>query len=153
GKGEIRQVADSLGLDLHGFTLIDTSDPAPAAVALVRSGQARLLMKGQIATPALMKAILDSATGLRTNRVICQVVLMEIAERRFLLADTGICIQPTLEEKIDIMNSAAMMAHALGVECPRVAVMAATESAVKSMPETIDAAELERRSQAGEFPG
>jgi len=143
----------ALGLDVRGFTLIDSADPAPTAVALVRNGQAKFLMKGQIATPALLKAVLDPALGLRTGRIICQVVLMEIGERRFLLADTGICIQPTLEQKIDIMTSAMDMARALGVECPRVAVMAATETVTDSMPETVDAAELQRRSQAGEFPG
>ena len=143
----------ALGKDLRGFTLVDSADPAPSAVALVRSGQAQLLMKGKIATPALLKAVLDPALGLRTGRVICQVVLMEIGERNFLLADTGICIQPTLEQKIDIMTSAVEMAHALGEENPRVAVMAATETVTDSMPETVDAAELQGRSQAGEFPG
>jgi phosphate butyryltransferase len=149
----VRQIADGLGMDFHGFTFIDSATSGETAVALVRSGQARLLMKGQIATPALLKAVLDPALGLRTGRVICQIVLMEIAARRFLLADTGIGIQPTLEQQIDIMTSAVEMAHALGVDCPRVAVMAATETVTDSMPETVDAAELQRRSQAGEYAG
>jgi phosphotransacetylase len=154
GKGaEIRHKADACGIGLQGFTIIDLMEPATAAVALVRNRQAGLLMKGQIATPALMKAVLDPASGLRTGRVICQIVLMEIAERRFLLADTGICIQPTLEQKIDIMMSAVEMAHALQMACPRVGVMAATESVTDSMPETLDAADMQRRGQAGEFPG
>ena len=72
-------------------------------------------MKGQIATPELMKAVLDHETGLRTGRVICQVVLMEIPRdrRRFLLADTGICVQPSLDERIDILRSAVEVAQAL----------------------------------------
>lgn len=148
-ESEIR----GLGMDVNGFTLMDSAEPAKTAVALVRNGQAGLLMKGQIATPALLKAILDPSSGLRTGRVICQVVLMELAERRFLLADTGICIQPTLEQKIDIMKSAVETAHALGVECPHVGMMAATESVTESMPETLDAAEFQRRSQDGEFAG
>jgi len=150
--GQEKAVRD-LRMDVHGFTLMDSAEPAAAAVALVRNGKAKLLMKGQIATPALMKAVLDPALGLRTGRVICQVVLMEIAGRRFLLADTGICIQPTLEQKIDILTSAVTMAHALGVEKPRVAVMAAIETVTDSMSETLDAAELQRRNQAGEIPG
>lgn len=150
--GQEKAVRD-LRMDVHGFTLMDSAEPAAAAVALVRDGKAKLLMKGQIATPALMKAVLDPALGLRTGRVICQVVLMEIAGRRFLLADTGICIQPTLEQKIDILTSAVTMAHALGVEKPRVAVMAAIETVTDSMSETLDAAELQRRNQAGEIPG
>src|SRR5262249_38221040 len=92
-EAEIGGTAHECSVRLDGFTLIDTGNPAEGAVALVRSGQARLLMKGQIATPALMKAVLDPALGLRTGRVICQVVLMELSriERRFLLADTGVC--------------------------------------------------------------
>jgi phosphotransacetylase len=154
-EAEIRRVARDCGVPLGGFTLVDAAEAAGAAVALVRRGQARLLMKGQISTPALLKAMLDPATGLRTDRVICQVVLMELVhtDRRFLLADTGICIQPTLAQKGDILRSAVALAHALGAPCPRVASLAATETITPSMPETLDAAELERRQRAGELPG
>ena len=87
-------------------------------------------MKGQIATPALMRAVLDPATGLRTGRVICQVVLLEVrpSGRLLLLADTGICIQPSLEQKADILRQAVAVANRLGADEARVAVMAATES-------------------------
>jgi phosphotransacetylase len=152
---EVRRVALDCGVALDGFTLVDAAEAADEAVALVRRGQARLLMKGRIATPALLKAMLDPATGVRTDRVICQVVLMELAHtaRRFVLADTGICIQPTLDQKCDILQSAVSLAHALGTDCPRVAMLAATETVTPSMPETQDAAELERRQRAGEIAG
>src|SRR5262245_12008187 len=115
---EVRRIAREAGIDLRGFTVVDTDEPAAAAVALVRGRQARLLVKGQVATPALMKAVLDPRGGLRTGRVICQVVLMEVrppgttagaacatceaaapVARRCLLADTGVCVAPTLEQK------------------------------------------------------
>jgi phosphotransacetylase len=147
-----RRLAAEHGWGLDGFTIIDANEPAAAAVAEVRGGRAALLMKGQIATPALMQAVLHPTAGLRTGRVICQVVLMELASgRRFLLADTGICIQPTLEQKIDILQSAVETARKLGCARPRVAVMAATESVNEAMPETFDAAELQRRGAGGEF--
>jgi phosphotransacetylase len=73
--------------------------------------------------------------------------------RRFLLADTGICIQPTLAQKIDILRSAVTLAHSLGAECPRVAGMAATEATIAAMPETLDAAELQRLNLAGGITG
>jgi phosphotransacetylase len=154
-EAEVRRVARDCGVGLGGFTLVDAAEAAGAAVTLVRRGQARLLMKGQVSTPALLKAVLDPATGLRTDRVVCQVVLMELAhtDRRFLLADTGICIQPTLAQKGDILHSAVALAHALGAPCPRVASLAATETITPSMPETLDAAELERRQRAGELSG
>ena len=152
---EITRAASACGVGLHGFTLVDAADAPAAAVALVRSQQARLLMKGQISTRSLMKAVLDSVSGLRTGRVICQVVLMELGSsgRRFLLADTGVCIQPTLPQKIDIVRSAVDVAHDLGVECPRVAGLAATEAVAASMPETVDAAELQRLNSSGEIAG
>jgi phosphotransacetylase len=154
-QAEIRRTAAECGVSLKELSVLDAGEPAGAAVALVHAGQARMLMKGQVATPALMKAILDPAAGLRTGRVICQIVLMEIrpAGRRFLLADTGVCIRPTLEQKADILQSAVAVARALGADEPRVAVMAASESVTPAMPETLDAAELERRSQTGALPG
>jgi phosphotransacetylase len=154
GRAEdMRRIAAESGSDLSSFTLIDTDDPASAAVTLVSEGRADLLMKGQIATPALLRAILDPVSCLRSERVICQVVLMEIrpSGRCFLLVDTGICIAPTLEQKKDILRSAVAVAHAVGVERPRVAVMAASETVTDPMPETRDAAELQRLGQSGEF--
>ena len=146
-EADIRQTAAESGIDLAGFTLIDANEPAAAAVAEVRAGRARLLMKGQIATPALLQAVLHPESGLRTGRVICQVVLMQVKERRFLLADTGICIAPTLDQKLDILKSCVEAARALGVDEPKVALMAATESVHEAMPETLDAGELTRRGQ------
>lgn len=157
---DVRTVAAAAGVNLDGFTLLDSDEPAATAVAAVRAGRARLLMKGQIATPALMAAILDPAAGVRTGRVICQVVLMEVRppglptpslERRFLLADTGVTIRPKLEQKADILRSAVEVARSLGAGTPRVALMAATETATEKMPDTLDAAELQRRGAAGQF--
>lgn len=156
---EIRQLANDLQIDLTDFRIVDATDPAGAAVAEIKAGRAQTLMKGQIATPALMKAVLSRETGLRTNRVICQVVLMEIPRdrRRFLLSDTGITIQPTLDQKGDILQSLVEVATVLrepnSTDLPRIAAMSATEKASESMPDTLEAAELTRRNAAGEFPG
>jgi phosphate butyryltransferase len=154
-EAAVREVAAACGVGLAGFVLLDTDQPARAAVDEVRAGRARLLMKGQIATPELMRSVLDPEAGLRTGRVICQVVLMEIPRdaRRFLLADTGILIHPDLAKKIDVLRSAVEVAHALGCPEPRVAIMAGTETVTEAMPETLHAAEIQRRGRAGEFPG
>jgi phosphotransacetylase len=87
--------------------------------------------------------------------VVCQVVLMEIPRdgRRFLLADTGVTVRPRLDQKADILGSAVAVARALGADRPRVAVMAATESLNTTMPETLDAAELQNRHGRGEIAG
>jgi phosphotransacetylase len=171
-------LADECGIDLSPFRLVPGADPAAAAVAEIRAGRAQLLMKGQIATPALMKAVLARDAGLRTDRVIAQVVLMEIPrdDRRFLLADTGITIQPTFEQKLDLIRSLRDVAEGLGLRAegsgteggvghcpsalspqpsvlPRIAVMAATEKVTEAMPDTLEAAELQRRCEAGDIAG
>lgn len=152
---DIECIAGNYGIALDGLRIVDTPEPAATAVAQVRSGQACILMKGQVSTPVLMRAVLDADSRLRTGHVICQVVLMEILrdDRRFLLTDTGICVQPSLEQKLDILRSAVGVAQSLGVAEPRVAVLAASENVAESMPETLDAERLQRRCQAGELLG
>lgn len=159
-RSEIESLARDHQLDISAITILDTEDPATVAVAEVKAGRAALLMKGQIATPALMKAVLSRETGLRTGRVIGQVVLMEIPrdQRRFLLTDTGITIQPTLEQKRDLLDSLVSVATALtdsntSQEPPKIAVMAASEKASDAMPDTLEAAELQRLNEAGEITG
>jgi phosphotransacetylase len=151
----IRELARSREISLDGFAIAQAEGDAIARVAvdLVRSGEARALMKGQIATPALMAAVLDSQAGLRSGRAICQVVLMEIPrdDRRFLLADTGISVRPVLRKRIDILRGAVDVAQALGSSRPKVALMAATETVKLDMPETVEADELVRRNRQGEF--
>ncbi len=151
----IRVLAEEAGSSLDGFRIVvaGDGDVARTAVNLVRSGEARALMKGQIATTALMAPVLDPATGLRTGRVVCQVVLMEIPRdgRRFLLADTGISVRPDLRRRVEILRQAVGVAHALGSARPRVALMAATETVKLDMPETVEAEELSRRNREGEL--
>src|SRR5262245_34093849 len=77
----IREAAAASRVDIVGFRIVDSSQPAQAAVDEVRSGRAQLLMKGQVDTPTLMRAVLSSETGLRSGRAVCQVVLMEIVDQ------------------------------------------------------------------------
>jgi phosphotransacetylase len=152
---QIRAVAKNHDIDLAELEILhaEGADVAESAVALVRGGKARALVKGQISTPDLMKAVLNGENGLRTGRVICQVVLMEVPRdrRKFLLADTGICVAPSLDDRIDIMRSAIELARALWIERPRVALLAATETLNPTMPETAESDEISRRGRTGEF--
>lgn len=145
----IRCQMSEAGLRTEGFTVLDGGPEE--AVREVRDGRAALLMKGVIDTPTLMRAVLHPEKGLRTERTICQVVLMDMVQagRRFLMADTGICIQPSLEQKDDILRHTLQAAHSLGLEEVNVAMLAASEKVTESMPETIDAADLSRRSYPG----
>jgi phosphate butyryltransferase len=150
----IVQAADAAEVDLTKFQIVDTNDdPGSAAVALIRSGEARFLMKGQISTPQLMKAVLDRDFGLRTGRPLCQVVLMEIPRdaKRFLLTDTGIIPAPTLDQKRELTRTLIDVASGLGCETPHIAVMSATEKVNPSLPDTLEAEQLVAAGTAGEF--
>ena len=154
---EIRRLAHEIGVDLHGFSIVaaEETEIARSAVAEVKSGRAAILLKGRVATPDLMHAVLNPEHGIRHSRCVAQVVLMEIPRdsRRFLLADTGIMVRPKLPSKLEILRQAVQVAQALGAEVPRVAMMAASEKIIIDMPETWEASELARRSMLGEFPG
>ncbi len=154
-EAEIRQLANELRVDLSGFEILHAHSSALPAVATVRDGRAAMLMKGQISTPELMHAVLDPDRGLRDRRTIFQVVLMEVLRdrRRFLMADTGVLIRPKLSTRAEILEAVVELAQALGSEEPNVAVLAASEKCVDAMPETLDAAELQRRNEIGMITG
>jgi phosphate butyryltransferase len=118
----IRATAESLNVRLDGMQIlhVEAEDIASAAVAEVRAGRSQALMKGQIATPSLMKAVLDGNQGLRTGRVICQIVLMEIPRdgRRFLMADTGISVQPDLADKATSCGALSRLRKPWGLPGP-----------------------------------
>jgi phosphate butyryltransferase len=152
---EIHEVANATSVDLAGMRIVDSDQPGPAAVAEVRAGRADMLMKGQINTPDLIRAVLNADQGLRTGKTLCQVVLLELTQhkRRILLSDTGLCIEPNFRQKTEILDSLISVAHRLGEPRPKVAVMSATEKASNAMPDTLEAVELQRLNENGEFPG
>lgn len=149
----ILKLADELQIDLASFTVIDSEAPAVNAVQQIHAGNAELLMKGQVATPDLMKAVLNKETGLRTGRVISQMVLMEIPKDRqsFLMTDTGITVSPTLGQKRDLLNHLVETATSLGCTFPKIAIMSATEKVNAALPDTLDAETLTKESAGGAF--
>lgn len=149
----ITRMAAELNVDLAPFKVIDSTQPAVAAVDQIHQGQAALLMKGQIATPDLMKAVLNKETGLRTNRVICQMVLMEVTrdQKTFLLTDTGITIAPTREQKEDLAAHLVETARSLGCVSPKIAVMSATEKVNAALADTLDAEHLTAQGKSGQW--
>jgi phosphotransacetylase len=151
----IVKLMDERGIDPTTFPILPAERPADAAVGAVRDGRASILMKGRVATSELMRAILDPTSGLRTGEPIAQVVLMEIVRdpRRFLMADTGVIPLPDDVQALGIVRHVVGMAHALGVDRPRVALMAASESVSPHMPETGRAAALARAINLGAVPG
>jgi phosphate butyryltransferase len=155
---EIARTAASVGVSLESFRVISAAEPAAAAVAEIRASRARYLMKGQLPTPDLMKAVLSAESGLRQpDRVVAQVVLMEIRrdQRSFLMTDTGITIAPNLQKKTDLLRGLIEVASRLTADRqgfqPRIALMSATEKVNPQIPDTLDAEQLTQLAAAGEF--
>ena len=150
-RSEIESVATQHSIDLQSFEIVDSGQPAFDAVQQIRNGNARLLMKGKVSTPDLMRAVLDREQGLRTDETICQVVLMQLPRqnRSIVLADTGICVSPDTEQRVEIIAAATRIARRLGAIKPRVALMAATESPTPAMPDSVESDEITKRFREG----
>ncbi len=157
-ESEIRTLARDAGFDLSGSQIVNEPDPAAAirqAIALVREGRARLLMKGKVATASLVRAVLDKDMGLRTGRQLSQVVVFQVPgfDRLMLLTDAAINIAPTLAQKAELCRNAIQVARAIGIEKPNIAALCALELVNPEMPATVDAAALCAMNRRGQLPG
>jgi len=155
---KIRAVAESLNMDISPYRLVDAQhshDAAAKAVALCRSGEAEALMKGSLHTDELMAAVVPSATGLRTERRISHVFAMDVPTypRPLFITDAAININPTLEDKVDILKNAIQLAHALNIPQPKVAILSAVETVNPKIPATLDAAALCKMADRGQIEG
>jgi phosphotransacetylase len=153
---KIAATARSSGIDLQNFQVIDAPHSAAAAtkaVELIRRGEAELLMKGSLHTDELMAAVVARETGLRTGRRISHVFVMDVPtyHKVLIVTDGAINIAPALEDKVDICQNAIDLAISLGVEKPKVAILAAVETVNSKMPATIDAAALCKMAERGQI--
>ena len=156
--GKIRATAQAAGLDISGLQIEDAPHSHAAsdrAVELARRQEAEALMKGSLHTDELLKAVLNSATGLRTERRLSHCFLMQTPAypRPFIITDAAVNIAPTLMDKADIVRNAIDLAHAIGVAEPRVAILAAVETVHANMPATLDAAALCKMADRGQIKG
>jgi phosphate acetyltransferase len=155
-KARIDEVAKQSGIDLGTTEVIDTPHShasAARAVALVREGRAELLMKGSLHTDELLAAMVAREGGLRTGRRVSHVFIMDVPSyhKVLVVTDAAINIAPTLEEKADICQNAIDLTIVMGVQQPKVAVLAAVETVTSKMQATIDAACLCKMSERGQI--
>ncbi len=153
---KIREIADSLHMDLTDYEIIDEPDMIQAslkAVKLAHDGRADMYMKGVIDTKNFLKSVLDKEVGLRTGGVLSHVCVFDIPgiDRLLFLTDVAFMTYPTLEDKVNIIKNTLPVCRACGVELPKVAPLAAVEVVNPKMPVTVDAAELTRMCEAGEI--
>ena len=155
---KIREIAASLSMNLNDYEIIDVKDITEAsltAVKLVHDGKADMYMKGLLDTKTFLKSVLDKEVGLRTGKPLSHVCVFEIPgiDRLLFLSDVAFMPYPTLEDKKCIIEYTVEIAKACGVECPKVAPLAAVEVVNPKMPVTVEAAELTRMNEEGEITG
>ena len=154
----LEAVADSEGVDLDGMEIVEQGnmvDAAYEAVAMIHAGQADLLMNGRALPVELMKATLDGEKGLRIGKLISDVSIFEIpdVERLILISDVAIIVSPGLAQKVAIVQNAIDTAIELGIEQPKVAILAATDMVNPEMPANMDAANLSKMAERGQIRG
>jgi phosphotransacetylase len=146
-KAKVEAAASAAKADISRLQIEDVPHShaaAARAVELVRSGEAAILMKGALHTDELMHAVMADGVGLRTERRISQVYLMDLPDhdRPLLVTDAAINIAPSLADKRDIVQNAIDLAHVMQIEAPKVAILSAVETVEPKLQSTIDAAAL-----------
>ena len=157
-RAKLEAVAHDAGLDLSGLPIEDVAHSHAAAAQAVRlaaNGRVEALMKGSLHTDELMAAVVAADAGLRTARRVshCFLIQAPAYPRPFILTDAAVNIEPTLEDKADIVRNAIDLAHIAGVELPRIAILAAVETVNVRMRATLDAAALCKMADRGQIEG
>ncbi|WP_295444037.1 bifunctional enoyl-CoA hydratase/phosphate acetyltransferase [uncultured Thiodictyon sp.] len=155
---EIRQLADQGRLNLAKCRIVSTSgaeDSAQKAAAAAGAGEVAALMKGSLHTDVLLHAVMQKDAGLRTGRLLshCAMVSVPTYARRFVVTDVALNIAPDTDQKRDICQNAIGFARALGIEQPKVAVLAAVEMVRTKMPASLDGAILAKMADRRQIVG
>ena len=154
----IREIAKNDNVDISDFEIINVTDPIEAslaAVKLVHDGAADMYMKELIDTKHFLKSVLDKEAGLRTGKPLSHVCVFDVEgiDHLLFLTDVAFIPYPTLEDKVNIINNTLEITSACGIECPKVAPLAAVEVVNPTMPATVEAAELTQMNKDGRITG
>jgi phosphate butyryltransferase len=156
---KLKEVADSMGVDLSNYEVVDVkgsqNEVSLEAVKLVSSGKADILMKGMISTANFLRGVLNKEVGLRTGGTLSHVYIHQVEgyDRLFFICDPAFNMYPDLPTKVNIINNTVQLAHAFGIEMPKVAVLAAVEVVNPDMPCTLDAAALSQMNRRKQIKG
>ncbi len=154
----IRAIAAEEGLDISAFPIVSTPHShasADESVRLIREGKGEILVKGSLHTDELMAAVVRVDSGLRTERRIshCFVMDVPLLEHLIIISDAAVNITPGLEEKVDIVQNAIDLAHALHFDEVLVAILSAAETVNPKVPSTVEAAALCKMADRGQITG
>jgi len=155
---KIKEIAKEIGMDLADYEVVNENDDRKAAlkaVEIVSSGKADMVMKGLIDTANFLRAVLNKEIGLRTGKIMSHIAVFEVKklEKLVMITDSAFNMYPGLEEKIDIVKNSVTVAHAIGIENPKVAPICAVEVVNPKMPATLDAATLSKMNDRGQIKG
>ncbi|MBO0758549.1 MAG: bifunctional enoyl-CoA hydratase/phosphate acetyltransferase [Bradyrhizobiaceae bacterium] len=155
---KIRKVADQAKLSLEGIDSVDAPHShaaAEKAAAMARGGAVEAIMKGALHTDEVMTAVVDPETGLRTERRVSHVFVLDVPHypKPLLITDAAINIYPTLDDKRDIVQNAIDLAHALHITTPKVAILSAVETVTSKIKSTVEAAALCKMADRGQITG
>jgi len=157
-RAKIEALAKEAGLDIGRYEIVDAPHShaaAERAVGVVREGRAEMLMKGSLHTDELMGAVVSREKGLRTERRISHCFVLDVPTypKPLIITDAAINVFPSLLDKVDITKNAIELAHALGLERPKVAIMSAMETVNPTVPSTVEAAALCKMADRGQITG
>ena len=159
-KNSIIEMSSKINVNISDFNIIDIKDEdeiARYSSKLIHEGKVNIFAKGSIETKPMMKAILDKEIGIKIDKNISLTSIFEMHQndktRLILISDPGIRPYPTLEEKVSIINHSVEVAHVIGIENPKVAVLAAIEVVNPKMKETVEADKLSKMNDNGEIKG
>jgi phosphate acetyltransferase len=157
-RAKIEGAAAALGLDISSYELVEAPHShaaAAEAVRLVAQGRAEALMKGSLHTDELLGQVVKRDTGLRTGRRLSHGFVLDVPTypEALIISDAAVNIAPTLEEKVDIVQNAIDLGHALRFPEVRVAIMSAVETVNPKIPSTVEAAALCKMADRGQITG
>ncbi|MCC7462055.1 MAG: bifunctional enoyl-CoA hydratase/phosphate acetyltransferase, partial [Gammaproteobacteria bacterium] len=157
-RARIERVAGEAGLSVAGIEIIDVPHSHAAAVRgvqLVRSGAAAAILKGSLHTDELMAEVVHPQTGLRTERRVSHVFVLDVPRypKPLFVTDAAINIAPDLDTRRDIVQNVIDLCHALGIARPKVAILSAVETVNPKIPSTVEAAALCKMADRGQITG
>ncbi len=156
---KIKEILSNLKIDQSKYEIIDEEDEKKAvykAIELIKKGKANVLMKGLCSTATLLKGVLDKEKGLRSENLLSHLAAFQVPtyHKLILMSDAAMNIAPTLMQKVEILKNSVKIAHKLGIETPKVALIAAVEKVnPENMPCTLDAAAITMMNKRGQIKG
>jgi phosphate butyryltransferase len=158
-EATIKEVSAKHNIDPSKFKIVQENDEMKAAakaVELINSGEGDVLIKGLVSTDKYMRAILNKEKGLLPPKAVLShvtVVQVPTYHKLLIVGDVAIIPAPDLNQKVAITNYLVKTAHSLGIEKPKVALLAATEQVSAAMPACVDASIISKLGDRGQIKG